>query len=389
MKDNDITVRLTILFLWVSGILAAGQFAKVAVTFPLFREIYPGLGPKLGFLVSAVSAMGLLFGLFAGMILSRYGFRRLLIWALMLGGALSLLQSVGLSFPVMLATRFLEGASHLVIVVAAPTLIGQIAPVAIRNASMALWGTVFAVAFALFSWLGLPFAQRFGVYALLDVHGFLLWSMALILARILPVSDRRTDHISLGLRDIISRHVAAYSSPYVAAPAMGWLFYAMSFMAIITVFPDFLPMEQRGVISGVMPLAALSVSMVLGVSLLRFLPPVSVVITGFSIAALMALSLSLGVAQREVAIVMIASLGLVQAGSFSAIPVLNSKVEDQSLANGALAQTGNIGSLIGTPLLLWLVQHLGMAGLIGFALVAFCGGASVHLWLMALRRRAL
>ncbi|NIY79580.1 MFS transporter [Celeribacter sp. HF31] len=387
MTQTDGRARLTIFFLWITGIFAAGQFAKVAVAFPLFRALYPGLGPKLGFLISALSVMGLVFGLFAGMILSRYGFRKLLMLALGLGGALSLFQASQPAFGLMLASRVLEGASHLMIVVAAPTLIGQIAPPRFRNTAMALWSTVFAVAFAVFSWLGLPLAERFGLPVLLMVHGGLLWTMALILSRRLPPVVRREPVAALRLREIMAKHVTAYSSPAIAAPAAGWLFYAMAFVALVTVFPDFVSMDQRGVISGVMPLAALSVSMTLGITLLRFVSPIAVLVSGFSIAAILALCLGLGGGQAWIAVAMIASLGFVQAGSFASIPVLNATHEDQSLANGALAQTGNAGNLIGTPLLLWLVERFGLSGLVGFACVVFCSGALVHLGLARLRRR--
>ncbi len=386
MTVHSYRPRLIIFLLWITGILAAGQFAKVAVTFPLFRDIYPGLGPKLGFLVSGLSLMGLVFGLFAGMILSRYGFRKLLVRALVLGGALSLFQASLPAFGFMLASRVVEGASHLLIVVAAPTLIGQIAPPNIRNTAMALWSTVFAVAFALFSWMGLPLAQAFGVPVLLALHGGLLIGMAAVLSRILPRISSTPRTPALRLPEIIAKHVSAYGSPYIAAPAAGWLFYAMGFVAIVTVFPDFLPESQRGMISGVMPLAALCVSMTLGIALLRCLSPVRVLILGFGLAALLALGLSLGVAEAWLAVAILAALGLVQAGSFAAIPMLNTTPEDQSLANGALAQTGNTGNLIGTPLLLWLVEHFGMAGFIGFATFAFGAGVLVHLWLSRLRR---
>lgn len=388
MTETAGRARLIIALLWITGILAATQFAKVAVPFPLFRELYPGLGPRLGFLVSALSLMGLIFGLFAGMILSRYGFRKLLVRALILGGALSLFQASQPAFLPMLISRVFEGASHLMIVVAAPTLIGQVAPASMRNTAMALWSTVFAVAFALISWLGLPFVAQFGLSALLGLHGLLLWGMAAILSRILRtglVSDRPAP---LRLRDIVGKHLTAYRSPFMAAPAAGWVFYAMSFVALVTVFPDFVPDDQRAMISGIMPLAALCVSMTLGVTLLRILPPVTVLICGFAFAALMALCLSFDVGQAWVAVAMLGALGLVQAGSFASIPRLNATPEAQSLANGALAQTGNAGNLIGTPLLLWLVAHFGLPGLIGFAGFAFGAGALVHLWLAGLRKRA-
>ncbi|AJE45168.1 MFS transporter [Celeribacter indicus] len=387
MTEHSARIRLTIFLVWLTGILAAGQFAKVAVSFPLFREIYPGHGAALGFLVSALSLMGVLFGLLAGMLLSRLGFRKLLSGALVLAGCLSLFQALLPPFWAMIASRALEGATHLVIVVAAPTLLGQIAPPEIRNTAMTLWSTVFAVAFALFSWVGLPFVARAGLPALLVLHGVSCLLMAVAFRRILPRMPRR-ELPPLRFAEIVTSHVTAYRSPWIAAPAAGWLFYAMSFVALVTVLPDYFPPESRAFLSGVMPVSALLVSMTLGIALLRVLPAITVVIIGFSAAACFALSLAIFGPQPALAVALIAASGLVQAGSFSSIPALNHAPRTQALSNGAVAQTGNIGNMVGTPLLLLLVAQWGFHGLVGFAFLAYLSGALVHLWLAALRRSA-
>ena len=381
---TDTRIPLKILALWLTGILAAGQFAKVSVTFPAFRALYPDLGPSLGFLVSALSLTGMLFGLLAGVLLTRFGVKRMLIGALMLGGAMSLVQSTLPAFGLMVVTRVIEGASHLAIVVAAPTMVGQIAPLAWRNTAMTLMSAVFAVAFALFSWLGLPLVAEFGLPVLFLLHGGLMIGMAGVLSRLLPRLDLPA-YGPLTLRDVVARHGAAYRSAFVAAPAAGWLFYASSFVALVTVIPDFLPAEMRAFVSGSMPLAALVVSLTFGIIMMRFKTPVSVLMVGFVASAALAMALGVIGPAAWLAIAMLGIMGLVQSGSFAAIPALNATPEDQALSNGALAQAGNTGNLIGTPLLLWLVDGFGFAGLIGFALVAFVGGFAIH-WLLAARR---
>lgn len=379
--------RVTIFLLWVGGIFAAGQFAKISVPFPMFREIYPEQGASLGFLVSGVSVMGVVFGLFAGLMIARLGYRRLLVWAMIIGGTMSLVQALLPPFPMMLASRAIEGASHLVIVVAAPTMIGQIAPPELRNAAMTLWSSVFTVAFAVFAFGGLPLVEMIGVSGLLALHGLGLLGMALVLAPILPRLSKGQTHAPLRLRDVVERHIAAYSSARIAAPAAGWVFYAASFVALVTVLPDFLPQDQRAFLTGIMPIAALGVSLTIGIRLLRVVSPVTVLIVGFLTSTAATVVLATGIAPSAAAIAMLGAMGLVQAGSFSAIPYLNELPENQALANGALAQAGNTGNMIGTPLLLMLVGAFGFAGVIGFAVVAFCGGTFVHL-ILAARRRA-
>ncbi len=126
MTDQDKSAPGLILALWAAGLGAAAQFAKVAVIFPSLQEIYPEAGASLGFVVSVISFLGVAFGLFAGLIVAR-GARKMLLLALLLGAAVSLWQATFPAIPVMLASRVLEGISHLIIVVAAPTLIAQYA----------------------------------------------------------------------------------------------------------------------------------------------------------------------------------------------------------------------------------------------------------------------
>jgi MFS transporter, DHA1 family, inner membrane transport protein len=57
--------------LWLAGLCAAGQFAKVSLFFPELIAVYPGHGTTAGFLVTLISLMGVGLGLFAGMIIAR------------------------------------------------------------------------------------------------------------------------------------------------------------------------------------------------------------------------------------------------------------------------------------------------------------------------------
>ena len=119
MKAPRTPVAL-ILALWIGGLCAAAQFAKISLVFPELLALYPQAGAAAGFLVSLLSFIGMLLGLFAGMIVAQLGYRQLLLAAFLLGAVLSTYQATLPSFEMMLASRLLEGASHLVIVVARP-----------------------------------------------------------------------------------------------------------------------------------------------------------------------------------------------------------------------------------------------------------------------------
>lgn len=356
---------LLILLLWGAGLGAAGQFAKFSVILPEMAMLYPGHGASIGFLVSLVSCVGVALGLIAGVMLNRVGARRTLLVSLVLGAAVSLFQSLLPPFPVILASRVLEGLSHLGIVVAAPTLISTLASAHYRSLAMSLWGTFFGVSFALTAWLGIPLVHTHGVDTLLLVHAGHMTVMAGLLAVLLPEHKASAQELTEKnpqplFGNFLNRHRQAYGSPFIAAPSVGWMFYAATFVALMSVMPTLMPADQRSLVAGVMPLASIAVSMTLGVYLLKLMRAVQVVTLGFIIAMLMAIAFSLFPSTPWIPIALTGSLGLVQGASYAAIPQLNTRPADQAIAYGTMAQTGNMGNIIGTPLLL---SVLGLANL--------------------------
>ncbi len=384
MKDKS-SIGL-ILAIWTAGLCAAGQFAKVSVIFPELVKFYPDAGPQAGFLVSLLSFLGMMLGLVAGILVAKFGYRTLLLGALVLGAVISLYQATLPSFYLMLASRLFEGASHLAIVVAAPTLIAKVSSDRYRAAAMTLWGTFFGVAFTLFAWLGLPLVATYGLAVLFVVHSVTMFLIAALLFAMLP-SDQSADldNSVLTFGGITRRHVETYRSAYISAPALGWLFYTLSFVSLLTLLPNTVEAEQRAFVVGAMPLASIISSMTVGVFLLRFISAVQVVVLGFVLSAVSVMFLWVEPGSVFGCIALFAALGLVQGASFAAVPQLNADTKSRSYANGALAQMGNLGNLSGTPILLFVLASMNYQGLILFALLCYCGGIAVHLFLS--RRR--
>jgi len=159
-----------VLILWVAGLCAAAQFAKMGLVLPELQQLYPEAGAASGFLITLISLIGALFGLIAGILVGQIGPRNVLLTGMMLGCLISAIQSFELSLGILLATRIVEGASHLAIVVSAPTLIAHYSNDRMRASAMTLWGTFFGVSFALTAWLGIPLAAEHGVHALFLSH---------------------------------------------------------------------------------------------------------------------------------------------------------------------------------------------------------------------------
>lgn len=380
MDTRENTSFALVLVLWAAGLGAAGQFAKISVIFPTIQEVYHGAGPSLGFLVSLISFLGIALGLFAGLIVARVGFRKLLLFALVLGAVLSAWQSILPSLPLMLASRVIEGASHLVIVVAAPTLIAQVSAPRHRTITMTLWSTFFGVSFAVVAWLGIPLVAEHGVGSLFVSHAAFMAAVAAALyfmlppTKVPPVQDER-----FGLVEILARHVHIYRSPHEASAAMGWLFYTLTYVSLLTILPSYLAPEHRALVTSAMPLAGIAASISIGVMLLRYMPAVRVIILGFGLSFFVTVLILLFPDNPWLYITLVGALGLVQGASFAAIPQLNSDMQAQAHANGAMAQMGNLGNTFGTPLLLVIIGAFGQKGMIGFLLTCYAAGILVHI----------
>ena len=378
---------LKVILLWFAGLGAATQFAKIAVPFPEVALLYPAQAGSIGWLLSIISLIGAVLGAMSGAIAGRVGPSRLLIAGLVLGGGLSLFQASVPGFTLMLTSRVIEGLSHLAIVVAAPTLIGQIAEGRARNAAMVLWSSFFGVAFALNAWIGLPLVAEFGLPMFFVVHGILMLLIAgLIAACRIHVDLSHPGGHDWGPAAFISAHVQTYRSAFISAPAIGWFFYTLTFVSLLAILPGRLPDGVSGPVAGLMPLAGIVVSWLAVPLLSTFMSCVAVTVLGFGLSIGAIIGVFLGLPLPIVCIALFAVLGLVQGGSFAAVPELNSTAQAQALSYGAMAQMGNAGNLLGTPVLLAILWRGGEDGMLGAVITFYVAAIIAHLWLAQRRQ---
>ena len=375
-----------VLLLWLAGLGAATQFAKIAVPFGIVTQSYPDHADSIGWLLSIISLIGALLGALSGALAARIGPNRLLIFGLVLGGLISGLQSLLPAFSIMLVSRLIEGVSHLAIVVAAPTLIAQITSGRGRDAAMVLWSSFFGVAFALNAWIGLPFVDRFGLSSFFALHGVLMLLIAGVIGACrIRISIPRAEDAGEGGIDVFGTHVRTYRSPSISAPAIGWFFYTLTFVSLLAILPGRLPAELSGPVAGLMPLAGILLSWLAVPPLLGLIGCVAVINLGFALGILALIAALMGTQIAVVSVVLFAVLGLVQGGSFAAVPQLNQTPQAQALGYGAMAQMGNAGNLLGTPLLLAVLWRTGDAGMLVFVVVIYAAAILAHLWLARLR----
>jgi predicted MFS family arabinose efflux permease len=377
---------LLVVLLYLAGLGSAAQYGKVSVVFDRLPGVWPEAGAGLGFALSLVGFVGILLGVTAGIVVAKVRYRRAMLWALWAGAALSAYQATMPTLPLFLGSRVLEGMSHLALVVAIPTLIAQLSAPKDRGFTLTLWGTFFGVAFTILVWGGIPFADRLGLEGLFLAHAAWMATFAVILTIALPRVQTEAAEGDLSVAGILRRHGEIYRSPRMSAPAIAWLSYTFTYVSLLTLLPPYIAPEWRALIVGGMPLVSIASSLTLGVILVRRMPAVSVIMLGFAVAATSALALAALPGNAVLCLALAASLGLVQGAGFAAVPELNQPLPDRAQANGALAQTGNIGNTLGPPILLAVIALGGYAAMMLVSAAVLALGIAAQRWLA--RRRA-
>lgn len=373
-------ITITIIALWAAGLGAAAQFGKLSVLFNDILRLYPGHSAvEMGFLLSVVGVVGILFGTTASLLVARIGARRGIVSALIAGAAISWMQMSLPSYPVFLASRLLEGMSHLFIVVIAPGVIAGLAAARWQGAAMTLWSSFFGLTYAALFQFAPGLVKSQGPAILFQLH--VLWMLAIAAALWILLPRDVRPPAALGAGGLWAQHRTIYASAWIAAPAMGFICYTITYVALLTLLPA--QMGEAGAFLGVaMPLVSIAVSLSLGVLMLRWFHSVTVVQIGFVTAILGGVALGLtwgGPGAVWSALVLSAGLGVVQGASFAALAQLNQTIETRARAAGAIAQLGNVGTTLGTPILAYLVARNGMPGIVAFVVGFSALGIVLHL----------
>ena len=366
--------------LFAAGLLAAMQFAKVSLTLDLLHVRYRGAPTAL--LVSAVALVGVLLGVVAGSVVARIGPRAAILWAVAASGALSLAQSVLPGFWALMALRAVEGAGHLALVVALPTLMAASASASMRPVVMGLWGTFFGVGFALTALAVPPLARAGGAGAVFAAHGAALLALWPILSWRLPRGDAGRG----AMPGLVAAHRATYGAAARIAPGVGHGIYTSLFIALIAVLPGALGALW---LAPLLPLTNLVGTFAAGV-LARRIAPGRLVAGGFAASAALFAAMLAGVGAPWIALAAMGTTGIVAGAGFAAVPALNPAPGDQARANGGMAQLGNVGTFAGTPILIAAAAAGGTAGVLVLVVLVCAAGtaATAAIYARAMRGAA-
>ncbi|RZS36862.1 putative MFS family arabinose efflux permease [Herbihabitans rhizosphaerae] len=394
----------SVALLFVAGIAAAVHFAKVPPVLPsLSAEL--GLSPIGGGLaVSLVALMGVVLGVAAGALVDAWGRRRLLTVSLIAGGVTSALVPVLSSTSAFLGLRVFEGLSHLVIVVAAPSLMGVVARPSDRTLVMTVWGSFFAVGFALTDLVAPALVDGWGWRSLFWAHAVLFAVVTVLLVPRLnrlareqtlepPPSGARAKVL---LRTVITDHGRLYRHGPIMLATAAFVCHCLMFSSYLSYVRA--PLVSGGAVSadGLGPwmslLAVLSIvaTTLVGAVLLRLgVSPFTTLTVSFAGEALAAVAVFAwldGGALLVGSVVLFLFSGCVQGATFATIPLVASD-RMAALAHGAFAQGGNVGTFLGPPLYACVGASLGW-GAVGVVSLVICvlGAGFAVLTVVVVRR---
>jgi len=122
-----------------AGIVASLQVGKVAIAAPMLQvDLGLDLG-AVGWLAGIFALLGLLGGIPAGAVIAGAGDRRIMtvgLFAILLGASLG---AVVPSYPLLLASRVVEGLGFLLVTVAGPAILRRVISTPHRDIAFALW----------------------------------------------------------------------------------------------------------------------------------------------------------------------------------------------------------------------------------------------------------
>ncbi len=379
--------------LYAAGMLAAFQYAKIPYMLPGLMQQMDISPVQQAMVLSIIGVLGAAAGTFAGAVCLRLGLKRTLLAGLAVGVAGSLLPLLNDSYGLLLMARVVESVAHMAMVVAVPTLILSMCPPAVQPKAMALWSCYFTLTFIVAAWLVPPVVQAAGWRGVAWGHAALMVVVGVLCMGWVKADQVTAPSTKLTASGLWASQWRLLSQLRLLAIPATFFGYTLLFVALVSVLPKLMATTPEAIAMWAMalPLASLAGTLLAmaalnlgmqGYQLVR-LSAAAMVLAGLALLILPQYAL---VAQSAVVIVFVL-LGTLPAGIVSSIPTLFAADDpDVALVNGGLVQFGNLGNLVGSPILAAMLVQLGWVS-IGVYLMA--GALITCMGLLLLRRLVL
>ncbi|WP_457553253.1 MFS transporter [Desulfobacula sp.] len=358
-----------ILLLFGAGILSAFQVGKVP---PVLSDIRSDLVISLfyaGWVLSVFNLTGLFLGTFTGAIADAIGHRRLMLAGLVIQIAGCFLGSLSHSFYGLLASRILEGAGFLAVIVSTPTLIFQIVKKKDMSVALSIW-TCYLPAGASLMMILLPF-----ILMVTDWKG--LWQInAVILIAYTLLLSKKTSHIkfinrsgSTTITKLIQDIIKTTTSAGPLLLAIIFITYALQWLAVMGFLPTLI-LEKYGFSKSMASILTASIvfcnifgNLAGGRLLKRGIKRWRLITFAFIVMGLSSFAIYSSTANFILnytgCLVFSIFGGLIPASILGGVPEYAPSKNLIATTNGLVIQGGQAGQVMGPPILAYLVSQTG------------------------------
>ncbi|WP_181306063.1 MFS transporter [Pseudomonas aeruginosa] len=347
-----------------AGIAAALHVGKATIALPSLQRSFGGDLAALSWIMSAFPFVGVFGGIAAGLLVRRWGDRRLLTVGLAILGGASLLGASMQDFAWLLATRF-------------PAVLHRITSETRRSVVFGLWSTFMAGGIALSMLFGPLLADWRADWQL---SALLVLVAALLLPLSVPADDgcRAAGVRPAGLGTLLK-------VPAITLLALGFTTYNLQFFALMTFLPVFLmqrlgvALETAGLIGAAIVAANALGNVAAGFILSRGIRPGALlastaILMGLTGAAFFHAAMP-GLLAIALGFVFSAVAGMLPTTVLATAPLASPAPSLTPLAIGWVMQGNYLGQVIGPLLIGLIVSRFDWSGAIGLMLVAGAAGA--------------
>lgn len=260
-----------------AGIVAALHVGKAPIALAQMQVEFARSLARLSWVMAVFPLVGVVGGIASGVLVQRWGDRRMLAAGLLVLAGASAAGALASSYAGLIASRVVEGLGFLIVVVAAPALLHRLTPAPRHGLVFGLWSVFMASGMALSMlcgpWLG-GWRRLWAVDA-----GLALLMAALVCA--LPAAPRSDATQADGLRQGIAQTLRA-RGPLILA--LAFAAYALQFFAVLSFLPVFLMQhmgmnqDAAGTLSAAVVAANILGNVGAGALLARGMPPARLMI---------------------------------------------------------------------------------------------------------------
>ena len=353
----------------LAGVSAALHVAKLP---PAIAALQAAMGISLlqaGFLLSLVQLAGMSAGVAFGALADALGFRRSMLFGLLLLSLASAVGGIARDVTALLLLRAVEGFGFLLVVLPAPGLIRRLVAPQRLSRMLGLWGTYMPFGAALALLVGPVWIDAFGWRAWWWLLAALSLAMALWLARAVPAAAASAAAPPMPWLQRL-RQTLASRGPWLVA--MTFAVYAGQWLAVIGFLPAiYLQAGVSGAATGALTALAAAVNMAGNVASGRLLQagarPTRLLNIGFCTMGLTAVvafaavdGWALPAALRYVAVLVFSLVGgLIPATLFALAVRLAPSEQTLSTSVGWMQQWSAFGQFCGPPLVAWVASRSG------------------------------